>query len=73
MISRDDDPFLSFIVPVPARYVVSPHLMAKSLLRPVLELLEGNAVTKRASMIMPEFYRGESIAGPVTRRAIELD
>jgi DNA-binding LacI/PurR family transcriptional regulator len=68
MISRDDDPFLSFIVPVPARYVVSPHLMAKSLLRPVLELLEGNATTQRASMIMPEFFRGESIAGPATRR-----
>src|SRR5262245_2026276 len=39
IISRDDDPFLSFVVPVPARYVVSPHVMAKSLLRPVLELL----------------------------------
>ena len=64
MISRDDDPFLSFIVPVPARYVVSPHVMAKSLLRPVLELLEGNPVTQRASLIMPEFLRGESIAAP---------
>jgi hypothetical protein len=42
--------------------------MAKSLLRPVLELLEGNAVTQRASLIMPEFFRGESIAGPATRR-----
>ena len=68
MISRDDDPFLSFIVPVPARYVVSPHLMAKSLLRPVLELLEGNVVTQRASLIMPEFLRGESMASPKASR-----
>jgi len=64
-LSRDDDPFLSFIVPVPARYVISPHLMAKSLLRPVLELVEGNVVTQRASLIMPEFLRGDSIAAPV--------
>lgn len=64
LISRDDDPFLSFLVPVPARYVASPHLLARSLLRPVLELLEGNAVTQRASLIMPEFLRGESVASP---------
>ena len=64
MISRDDDPFLSFIVPVPARYVASPHLIAKALLRPVLELLEGSAVTQRAGRIMPEFFRGDSIAPP---------
>jgi hypothetical protein len=34
----------------------------------VLELLEGNAVTQRATMIMPEFFRGESIAAPAVRR-----
>lgn len=64
LISRDDDPFLSYLAPAPARYVASPQLMAKSLLRPVLDLLEGNAVTSRASLIMPEFLRGESIAAP---------
>src|SRR5262249_3743282 len=64
MISRDDDPYLSFYVPAPARYVFSPHQMAKSLLRPVLDLLEGNAVTQRASLIMPEFFSGESVAAP---------
>ncbi len=62
LISRDDDPFLAFVVPVAARYVATPHIMAKSLLRPVLELLEGNPVTQRGSLIMPEFVRGESIA-----------
>jgi LacI family transcriptional regulator len=62
MISRDDDPFLAFLAPVPARYVVSPHVVAKSLLRPVLESLEGSAIMQRASRIMPEFIRGESVA-----------
>jgi LacI family transcriptional regulator len=69
LVSRDDDPFLSFVAPLPARYVVSPHHMAKSLLRPVLELLDGNRVTQRASRIMPEFLRGESIAPPGRRPA----
>ena len=65
LISRDDDPFLSFVVPAPARYVVGPHLLAKSLLRPVLDLLDGNPVTQRGNRIMPEFFRGESIAAAV--------
>lgn len=64
MLSRDDDPFLAFVMPSPARYVISPHVMAKSLLRPVLELLAGDPVTQRAARIMPEFFRGESITAP---------
>lgn len=64
IISRDEDPFLSFLVPIPTRYVVSPHIMAKTLLRPVIELLEGRVVTQRASRIMPEFIRGDSVARP---------
>lgn len=64
MISRDDDPFLGYLAPAPARYVVGPHLMARSLLRPVLARLEGSVVTPRASRIMPEFRRGESIGPP---------
>ncbi len=68
IITRDDDPFLDYVVPVPSRYVVNPHVMAKSLLRPVLELLEGNAVTQRVSRIMPEFLKGESVAPPRAAR-----
>lgn len=62
LISRDEDPFLSFLVPPPARYLVSSHIMAKSLLRPMLELLEEAVVTQQATRIMPEFIRGETIA-----------
>jgi hypothetical protein len=36
--------------------------MAKHLLRP--ELLEGNAVTQRAGLIVPQFLKGESVAPP---------
>lgn len=64
LILRDDDPFLDYLAPVPARYVVRPHLLAKSLLRPVLEILEGHAVTVRSGRLMPEFVRGESVGPP---------
>ncbi len=64
MISRDDDPFLAFLSPVPARYVAGPHPFARSLLRPVLELLAGGAVSARVGWIMPEFHRGETIGPP---------
>jgi LacI family transcriptional regulator len=64
LITRDDDPFLSYVVPEPARYVVNPQLMAKSIVRPVLELLEGNAIAQRAGKIMPEFLKGETIGPP---------
>lgn len=64
VVSRDDDPFLSFVVPAPARYSASPHAMAKALLRPVLELLEGGVVTHRGIRLMPEFIRGETISVP---------
>ncbi len=70
VLSRDEDPFLSFLVPTPTRYIVSPSSMAKALVRPVLELLEGGVVTQRAIRIMPDFIRGETVAasqsGPAT-------
>jgi LacI family transcriptional regulator len=62
VLSRDDDPFLGFISPLPARYEVGPHLMARSLLPPVLELLEGNSVSQHSMRIIPKFLKGESIA-----------
>lgn len=62
VISRDEDPFLPYVVPEPARYVTSPHTMAKALLTPVLELLGKGAVSHRESLIMPNFIPGESLA-----------
>jgi LacI family transcriptional regulator len=68
VISRDEGSFLTFLMPTPARYIANPQAFARSLLQPVLELLEGGAVTQRAQRLMPEFVRGESI-GPASGRA----
>ena len=64
VLSRDDDPFLSFVVPSPACYKTPPHLFARRLLRLVLELLDSGAIAKRAITIMPEFVRGDSVGPP---------
>jgi LacI family transcriptional regulator len=64
VLSRDDDPFLSYFLPAPTRYVTNPRTLAKTLLRPVLELLEGGVVTHRTIRIMPDFIRGESLTAP---------
>jgi LacI family transcriptional regulator len=63
IISRDEDSFLTFLAPEPARYEASPRALAKSLLRPVIELLEHGAVSQRAARLMPQFIRGETV-GP---------
>ncbi|MBI5693957.1 MAG: substrate-binding domain-containing protein [Verrucomicrobia bacterium] len=64
VLCRDDDSFLSFVVPPPARYRMAPHAFARKLLRPVLEAVEGGHVMTRATSLMPEFVRGESIGPP---------
>jgi DNA-binding LacI/PurR family transcriptional regulator len=64
VMSRDEDPFLSFVIPEPARYVTSPHLFARGLLRPVLELLRGHLPSEKSSMIIPKFIKGDSLGPP---------
>ena len=62
LISRDDDPFLAYLVPEVARYVVSPRAFVRCLLPQVLELLPGGVVSsRRAVRLMPQFVRGASI------------
>jgi LacI family transcriptional regulator len=66
VISRDDDLFLSYVAPGPARYAASAHALAKSLLRPVLEWLEKSPPARPGLRLMPEFRTGGSIAAPRT-------
>ena len=61
VISRDDDLFLSYLSPVPARYLMSGKTLAKSLLEPVLATLGDADPLRRGVRLMPKFIRGESI------------
>jgi DNA-binding LacI/PurR family transcriptional regulator len=60
VISRDDDLFLSYMEPAPSRYAAHAQVLARSLLRPVLELLDGELVAQRGTRMVPEFIPGES-------------
>jgi LacI family transcriptional regulator len=62
VISRDDDQFLSYVVPSPARYSIAPEVIARSLLRAVLEQTQGGAPTRHEVRLMPELIRGQSIS-----------
>ena len=67
VLSRDDDPFLTFLVPQPARYAIPSHVFAKRLLAPVLEAVDTGAIRTRAITITPELIAGSSIGRPNTQ------
>ncbi|MBI5381790.1 MAG: substrate-binding domain-containing protein [Opitutae bacterium] len=62
LISREDDLFLSYVTPRPARYRVNLSVFAKSLLSPILDLLENRAPIRPEQRFMPEFMTGETLA-----------
>lgn len=66
VISRDDDPFLNFVVPQPARYFNDPHLFATKLRTLALHLVEQGIAPVRRVRIEPRFELGGSVARPST-------
>lgn len=62
IISRDEDLFLSYLVPSPSRYVVPPGNLAKALLRPILEIMEPGQASLRELKLLPEFVQGGTVA-----------
>lgn len=68
VISRDDEPFLSFLVPTPARYTANAAAFAKKLLKPLLQLLGGETVLPRSTRILPQYTRGASLGAPRAKR-----
>ncbi|HEU5081239.1 MAG TPA: LacI family DNA-binding transcriptional regulator [Opitutaceae bacterium] len=61
VISRDDEPFLSALVPTPGRYSVSPNAFAKKLLRPIMQVISGEAIMPRKTLILPQYVKGGSL------------
>lgn len=64
VVSRDDEPFLDFLVPPPTHYAANPHAFAKKLLKPLLQTLAGEAVVPRSTRILPAYTRGGSLGAP---------
>lgn len=64
VISRDEDTFLSYLVPEPARYVEDPIQFARKVQRMALRLSQGEPVAGRAMRLIPRLVMGKSLSAP---------
>jgi len=64
VISRDDEPFLTAMIPQPARYAANPRAFAKKLLGPILQVLRGEPVNPRVTRILPAYLKGGTLSAP---------
>ncbi len=72
VVSRDDEPFLEFLVPPPTRYATNPHAFAKKLLKPLRQSLAGEAIVPRSTRILPAYTKGGSLGAPRRAKSIEV-
>jgi LacI family transcriptional regulator len=63
LISRDHEPFLEYMVPSVARYVINPGSMAQRIFSSVAEIVQTGLVSSADFKIMPQFIEGETL-GP---------
>ena len=61
LIARDDEPFLSQLVPEITRYVVNGRQFAGMVSKAVRQLAEGGTLPIRAVRLMPEYLSGGSL------------
>lgn len=64
LVSRNDDAFLAYLTPQPARYTCNARTYAKRLLQPIQSILRGEPVAHRVQRIEPKFIPGGSLASP---------
>lgn len=62
LISRDDDTFLAYLNPSPARYSCNPSVFAKRLMQPLLLQLAREKLPHHSFRIEPKFLTGPSLA-----------
>jgi DNA-binding LacI/PurR family transcriptional regulator len=60
-ICRDDEPFLSHVVPCPARYTSNATVFARKISRLVVETLASTTAKPRQHWLMPEFVPGATL------------
>ncbi len=61
LLCRDDEPYLSSLLPKPARYSKNPHAYAKRLLTQILKVSNREPVLNHGIYVMPEFVPGASL------------
>jgi len=61
VIARNDDAFMTALLPEPTRYHASPHVLARRIFKLLMQVVEGQAPLRPHVRIMPEFIAGESL------------
>lgn len=61
LISRDDDPFLNFVSPAPARYHFDPQVFGRAIGKLVRQTLDGETLASRSVRLMSDLVHGESV------------
>lgn len=64
VISRDDDPFLDYMLPAPARYLNDPRVFASKCRTLLLQIVERGMTAAGPVRILPDFEPGTSVARP---------
>lgn len=68
VICREDDPFLSYLVPAVARYSSDSSAIARKLAMGLTRLAKGEALRFTHDRLMPRFVAGQSLAPPAAGR-----
>ena len=61
LLSRDHEPFLTHLVPEPARYERQPEVFSKKLAHLITALGDGVPPKKSQHLLMPTFERSETL------------
>lgn len=71
LLCRDDEPYLSSLLPAPARYSKNPHSYAKRLVTFMLKTIGSEPLPSSGGYIMAEFVPGPSLAkfSPLPQRS----
>lgn len=64
LISRDEEPFLSHLLPAPTRYTIPPAKFATSIHQAIKRVLGRNDPRRFDVRIMPDFVHGASLGRP---------
>ncbi len=64
VVCRDDEPFLDYAVPAPARYALNPGAFGRKISKLVVGRLTGEVGRTRQYRLVPNFIRGDSLAAP---------
>jgi DNA-binding LacI/PurR family transcriptional regulator len=61
VVARNDDAFMTALLPEPTRYHASPHVLARRIFKLLMQVVEGQPPLRPHVRIMPDFIVGESL------------